>query len=84
LRRREDSPRARRAGETRPSSARAGLRLRTYLTPSVPRSLFAYLARYLGDRLGVATELEIETQHSGPPRGMPDPFSAGELDVGFF
>ena len=60
------------------------LRLRTYLTPSVPRSLFAYLAAYLGERLGVATELQIETRHSGPPRGLPDPFSAGELDVGFF
>lgn len=60
------------------------LRLRTYLTPSVPRSLFAYLADYLGERLGVATELQIETRHSGPPRGVPDPFSAGELDVGFF
>ena len=60
------------------------LRLRTYLTPSVPRSLFAYLAGYLGERLGVATELQIETGHSGPPRGLPDPFSAGELDLGFF
>ena len=60
------------------------LRLRTYLTPSVPRSLFAYLAGYLGERLGVATELQIETRHSGPPWGQPDPFSAGELDLGFF
>lgn len=60
------------------------LRLRTYLTPSVPRSLFAYLAGYLGESLGVATELQIETRHSGPPRGVPDPFSAGELDLGFF
>ena len=60
------------------------LRLRTYLTPSVPRSLFAYLAGYLGERLGVATELQIETRHSGPPPGLPDPFSAGELDLGFF
>jgi ABC-type phosphate/phosphonate transport system substrate-binding protein len=60
------------------------LRLRTYLTPSVPRSLFTYLAGYLGERLGVATELQIETHHSGPPRGVPDPFSAGELDLGFF
>jgi phosphonate transport system substrate-binding protein len=60
------------------------LRLRTYLTPSVPRSLFVYLAGYLGERLGVATELQIETRHSGPPRGLPDPFSEGELDVGFF
>jgi phosphonate transport system substrate-binding protein len=50
----------------------------------VPRSLFAYLAGYLGERLGVATELELETRHSGPPRGVPDPFSAGDLDVGFF
>jgi phosphonate transport system substrate-binding protein len=50
----------------------------------VPRSLFAYLAEYLGERLGVATELQIETHHSGPPRGLPDPFSAGELDLGFF
>jgi phosphonate transport system substrate-binding protein len=60
------------------------LRLRTYLTPSVPRSLFAYLARYLGEQLGVATELEIETHHSGPPPGVPDPFSTNELDLGFF
>ncbi len=60
------------------------LRLRTYLTPSVPRGLFAYLADYLGERLGVATELQIETHHSGPPRGLPDPFSEGELDMGFF
>ena len=59
------------------------LRVRTYLTPSVPRSLFAYLAEYLGERLGVATELQLETRHSGPPRGVPDPFSQGEVDVGF-
>jgi phosphonate transport system substrate-binding protein len=50
----------------------------------VPRSLFAYLAGYLGESLGVATELQIETRHSGPPRGLPDPFSTGELDLGFF
>jgi phosphonate transport system substrate-binding protein len=71
-------------GLPRRRAGRGVLRLRTYLTPSVPRGLFAYLAGYLGERLGVATELEIETQHSGPPRGVPDPFSAGELDVGFF
>ena len=69
------------------SARRAGrrhLRLRTYLTPSVPRSLFAYLADYLGERLGMATELQIETHHSGPPRGLPDPFTEGALDIGFF
>jgi phosphonate transport system substrate-binding protein len=53
------------------------------LTPSVPRSLFAYLAGYLGERLGVRTELQIETRHSGPPRGLPDPFSQNEVDLGF-
>ena len=68
----------------RPATARSQLlRLRTYLTPSVPRGLFAYLARYLGERLGVATELQIETRHSGPPRGQPDPFRTRELDVAF-
>ena len=32
----------------------------------------------------MATELQIETHHSGPPRGLPDPFTEGALDVGFF
>jgi phosphonate transport system substrate-binding protein len=68
----------------RDRSGRQVLRVRTYLTPSVPRSLFAYLARYLGRRLGVATALQIETRHSGPPRDIPDPFSRGEVDLGFF
>lgn len=77
---RRPAPRAR-SGK-RPGKQR--LRLRTYLTPSVPRSLFAYLADYLGERLGMATELQIETHHSGPPRGMPDPFTEGALDIGFF
>jgi phosphonate transport system substrate-binding protein len=75
--------RTRRHQPGRPSTLRV-LRLRTYLTPSVPRSLFAYLAEYLGERLGVATELQIEARHSGPPRGVPDPFSANEVDLGFF
>ena len=76
---------------SRPRGARSGpraraprLRLRTYLTPSVPRGLFQYLADYLGERVGLPTELQIETRHSGPPRGQPDPFTEGELDVGFF
>jgi len=32
----------------------------------------------------MATDLQIETHHSGPPRNVPDPFSEGELDLGFF
>jgi phosphonate transport system substrate-binding protein len=80
--RRGTRPRAR-ARPRRRVGARV-LRLRTYLTPSVPRGLFAYLARYLGERLGMGTELQIETRHSGPPQGAPDPFSTNELDLGFF
>jgi len=60
------------------------LRLRTYLTPSIPESLFSYLAGYLGQCLGVPTELQVETRHSGPPRDAADPFTGGEVDVGFF
>ena len=80
---RRGGQRTARARPRRRSEARV-LRLRTYLTPSVPRSLFAYLAAYLGERLGMATDLQIETHHSGPPRNLPDPFSEGELDLGFF
>src|SRR5262245_51098615 len=75
--------RQRRAVRRRRSGDRV-LRLRTYLTPSVPRSLFAYLAQYLGERLGLAIELQTETRHSGPPPGQPDPFRTGEIDLGFF
>jgi phosphonate transport system substrate-binding protein len=49
----------------------------------VPRGLFQYLADYLGDCVGMPTELQIETRHSGPPRGVPDPFSEDAVDVGF-
>src|SRR5262249_58858989 len=76
-------PRPERVRRRRGAGARRVLRLRTYLTPSIPRSLYAYLAEYLGERLGVRTELQTETHHSGPPRGLPDPFSSGELDVAF-
>jgi phosphonate transport system substrate-binding protein len=59
------------------------LRFRTYLTPSIPKSLFAYLTAYLGRQLGVRTELQVVMTHSGPPPNLPDPFASGELDLAF-
>lgn len=59
------------------------LRFRTYLTPSIPKSLFAYLTAYLGQQLGVRTELQVVMTHSGPPPNLPDPFASGELDLAF-
>jgi phosphonate transport system substrate-binding protein len=67
-----------------PSGADARiLRCRTYLTPSIPKSLFAYLTAYLGQQLGVRTELQVVMTHSGPPPHLPDPFALGELDLAF-
>jgi phosphonate transport system substrate-binding protein len=59
------------------------LRFRTYLTPSIPKSLFAYLTAYLGQQLGVRTELQVVMTHSGPPKHLPDPFAAAKIDLAF-
>jgi len=59
------------------------LRMRTYLTPSIPEGLYQLIARYLEEKLGIKTELSIETHHSGPERGKPDPFSENEIDLCF-
>src|SRR5262249_1026512 len=45
-----------------PSDVRV-LRFRTYLTPSIPKSLFAYLTAYLGEQLGARTELQVVMTH---------------------
>jgi len=71
---------ARRGPKTRASRT---LRVRTYLTPSIPRSLFAYLTAHLGRQLGIRSELQVVMAHSGPPRHLPDPFATGELDLAF-
>src|SRR5262245_11551137 len=69
--------------QARPRASAPVLRFRTYLTPSIPKSLFAYLTAYLGEQLGMRTELEVVMTHSGPPPHLPDPFASGELDLAF-
>ena len=73
---------SRRSGSS-PRGAIRILRCRTYLTPSIPKSLFAYLTAYLGEALGVRAELKVVMTHSGPPRHLPDPFASGEVDLAF-
>jgi len=61
------------------------LRFVTYLSPSIPRGLFEGLLDHCRRRLGndVGVSLQVETRVSGPERGVADPFSGGEADVGF-
>jgi ABC-type phosphate/phosphonate transport system substrate-binding protein len=59
------------------------LRFLTYLAPSIPRELFAHVARRAGERCGVETSLDFETRISGPLEGDDDPFADGRADVGF-
>jgi ABC-type phosphate/phosphonate transport system substrate-binding protein len=53
------------------------LKLITYLAPSLPRALFATIA----DRVGA--ELVFEERISGPLAGDDEPFSRGDVDLGF-
>ena len=61
-----------------------GLRCITYLSPSIPRTLFEELVdhcrRWPGHQ---RPSLQVETRVSGPERGVADPFSGDEADVGF-
>jgi len=59
------------------------LRFITYLAPALPLPLFERIARLVGERLGLATEVVADLRTSGPPRDGDDPFSTGEADVGF-
>lgn len=60
------------------------LRFITYLAPSIPRGLFEEIVDHCRRRLGhEGVSLRIETRVSGPERGTADPFSGGEVDVGF-
>lgn len=67
--------------------APAVLRFVTYMTPSLPLELYAFLAQAAGEFLGLETDLEVVETASGPSpeeveRGE-DPFSRGWADVGF-
>lgn len=59
------------------------LRLVTYLAPGLPLALFEAVAAHLARELGVATHLSSDATRSAPEPGGPDPFRAGQADVGF-
>jgi phosphonate transport system substrate-binding protein len=58
------------------------LRLRTYLSPSIPLGLYEAVAAAAARRLGCRVELQSETRWSGPQHGA-DPFAAGDVDAAF-
>ena len=59
------------------------LRFITYLSPSIPAAFFEAVATRLGSMMGCRTSLHLETEVSGPAGAFDDPFSGGEVDVGF-
>jgi phosphonate transport system substrate-binding protein len=60
------------------------LRFVTYLSPSIPRGLFEAIVDHVRRTLGCErTSLRVEARVSGPVKGTEDPFSTGEVDVGF-
>jgi ABC-type phosphate/phosphonate transport system substrate-binding protein len=59
-----------------------GLRLLSYLSPSIPEGLFELLADAVGRATGVPVGLAFETRVSGPTPDD-DPFASGRADVAF-
>ncbi|MCA1717459.1 MAG: PhnD/SsuA/transferrin family substrate-binding protein [Actinobacteria bacterium] len=55
----------------------------TYLSPGIPRAFFEAVVEHVRRALGQRASLSVETRVSGPMRGAADPFSKGEVDVGF-
>lgn len=58
------------------------IRFITYLSPSIPQGLFEALVEHVRRVLGRGSLL-VETRFSGPQKGVRDPFSTGDADVGF-
>lgn len=78
------------SGESRAVSAEgrgtehpAELRFITYLSPGIPREFFETVVNHVRRALGQRASLLVEPRVSGPMRGVEDPFSTGEADVGF-
>lgn len=61
----------------------AELRLITYLAPGLPLALFEGIAAYLGRALDCTTSLVSDATRSAPEPGAPEPFSRGEVELGF-
>jgi len=59
------------------------LRFMTYLSPGIPLAFFEAVVEHVRRALGRPASLLAETRVSGPMRGAVDPFSKGEVDVGF-
>ncbi len=60
------------------------LRFLTYLSPGIPQAFFEAIVDHVRRTLGCErTSLRAEERVSGPERGLQDPFSRAEADVGF-
>jgi phosphonate transport system substrate-binding protein len=59
------------------------LRFVTYLSPGIPREFFEAIIEHVGQALGLRVSLSVDSRASGPVRGADNPFSRGEMDVGF-
>jgi hypothetical protein len=55
----------------------------TYLSPGIPQAFFEAVIEHVRRALGRRASLSVETRVSGPMRGTVDPFSKGEVDIGF-
>ena len=60
------------------------LRLKTYLTPSMPQEFYLSMIKYRNKKLGTSIQLMFETHRAGPDRNKPDPFSLYQIDIGHF
>ncbi|MFH1831793.1 MAG: hypothetical protein ABH827_03230 [bacterium] len=60
------------------------LKLKTYLSPDIPRELYQHIINYLDHKLNITIELITETQNIGPDRTKKDPFSLNQVDIGHF
>jgi len=60
------------------------IRFVTYLSPSIPRTVFEALADHVRRATGCGrVSLRLETRASGPEKGNEGIFASGEADVGF-
>ncbi|MGH2365057.1 MAG: phosphate/phosphite/phosphonate ABC transporter substrate-binding protein [Chloroflexota bacterium] len=61
----------------------SGLRVLSYLAPSLPERLFLLLAEHLQRQLGLPVTTRFDSATSGPPVGGPNPLRRGEADLAF-
>ncbi len=59
------------------------LRFVTYLSLGIPQAFFEAVVEHMRRALGRRASLSVETRVSGPMKGTVDPFSKGEVDIGF-